>query len=65
MKIGKIKSQHWIYIACIVSIFDIWNYDFFGYFTVLASTIFYAVKNAQKMLEEKLKIVHGEEILES
>jgi hypothetical protein len=49
VKIGRIKSQHWIYIVNLISILDIWNYDFFGYFTVLASTVFYAVKNAQKL----------------
>jgi hypothetical protein len=48
-KIGRSKSQYWIYIVCLVSIIDIWNYDFFGYLTVLASTAFYAVKNAQKL----------------
>ncbi len=48
-RVGKQKSQHWLYIVCIVSIFDIWNYDFFAYFTVLSTTIFYAVKTAQKM----------------
>ena len=48
-KIGKHKSQSWLYIVCLISIIDIWNYDFFAYFTVLASTVFYAVKTAQKL----------------
>lgn len=50
-KIGKQKSQSWLYIVCLVSILDIWNYDFFGYFTILAVTVFYAVKSAQKLSE--------------
>jgi hypothetical protein len=49
VKIGKQKSQTWLYIVCIISIIDIWNYDFFAYFTILAVTIFYAVKNGQKL----------------
>lgn len=48
-RVGKQKSQYWLYVVCLVSIFDIWNYDFFAYFTVLATTVFYAVKTAQKM----------------
>lgn len=52
VKIGKQKSQTWLYIVCIISIIDIWNYDFFAYFTILAVTIFYAVKNGQKLSEQ-------------
>lgn len=48
-KIGRVKPQNWLYIICLLSILDIWNYDFFGYFTILAVTVFYAVKNAQKL----------------
>ncbi len=51
IKIGKHKSQSWLYIVCLVSILDIWNYDFFAYFTVLACTVFYAVKTGQKLAE--------------
>lgn len=50
VKIGKQKSQTWLYIVCIISIIDIWNYDFFAYFTILAVTIFYAVKNGAKII---------------
>jgi hypothetical protein len=50
-KIGRHKSQSWLFIVGLISILDIWNYDFFGYFTVMACTVFYAVKTAQKLSE--------------
>jgi hypothetical protein len=49
VKIGRDKSQNWLYLISLVSVMDIWNYDFFAGFTVLAVTIFYALKNAQKL----------------
>jgi hypothetical protein len=52
-KIGKHKSQTWMYIVCIVSIVDIWNYDFFAFFTIVAVVVFYAVKNGQKLAEQE------------
>ena len=42
-KIGKHKSQNWLWIVTLVSIVDIWNYDFFAFATVNAVMVFYAV----------------------
>jgi hypothetical protein len=42
-----------MYIVCIVSIVDIWNYDFFAFFTIVAVVVFYAVKNGQKLAEQE------------
>lgn len=53
-KIGKQKSQTWLYLVALVSIFDIWNYDFFAFTTILAVTVFYAVKNGQKLAEMEI-----------
>ena len=61
-KIGKEKSQTWLYIVCLISIVDIWNYDFFAYFTVLAVTVFYAVKNAQRLSEVEIEGSYRESI---
>ena len=48
-----------------VSILDIWNYDFFAYFTILAVTVFYAVKNAQRLSELELDGSYRDSITQS
>lgn len=53
-KIGKQKSQTWLCLVALVSILDIWNYDFFAFTTILAVTVFYAVKNGQKLAEMEI-----------